>query len=153
MNPRLVREAIENIFSNAIDSMPDGGRLTVKSEEYWLDDKQYALVTVGDTGHGISQKRLAMIFEPFYTSKTAHRRTGLGLASTKKIVEDHNGFISIDSEEGKGTTVRLAFRISPPPEAAPMVPEEDDRQAEETSESVRLRPGTEYSEKRDGACQ
>ena len=136
MNPRLVREAIENIFSNAIDSMPDGGRLTVKSEEYSLDAKRYALITVSDTGPGIPAKRMAMIYEPFYTSKTAHRRIGLGLASTKKIVEDHHGFISIDSEEGKGTTVRLAFRISPMPQSVRMVLAEDEQEAEETSESA-----------------
>lgn len=109
MNSRLVREAIENVISNAVDSMPQGGTLSVTTETYSQADQHYVLVTVGDTGQGISKERLPLIFEPFYTSKSANRRMGLGLASTKKIVEDHNGFIAIESEPGKGTTVRLAF--------------------------------------------
>jgi len=135
MNSRLVREAIENIISNAVDAMPEGGLLTVSSEPYIRHNKQYALVIVKDTGEGIAPERLSLIYEPFYTSKSANRRIGLGLASTKKIVEDHNGFINISSEVGKGTSVQLAFSTSQAPKAKGIVNEAVVEQPEEGYEA------------------
>ena len=105
----MVIEVLENIFLNAIDSMPDGGTLTVTSEK--VDGPGYSkvLIKIQDTGVGISAEQLEKIFEPFYTSKVAEQGTGLGLSITRKIMESLDGKVEIESEEGKGSVVILSL--------------------------------------------
>jgi signal transduction histidine kinase len=109
IDKRLVKEAINNLISNAIDVMPNGGSLTVVTSEDSLSGKNYVTLKVTDTGAGISEENLRMIFEPFFTTKMSKKETGLGLPITKKIVEGHGGFIKVESSVGKGSTFSLFF--------------------------------------------
>jgi len=104
-----LHEAVENLVLNAIDSMPRGGSLTVTTNKEIHDGIPYVYVSVHDSGTGIPEEKLNMIFEPFYTTKVAEKGTGLGLSITKKVVEDHGGFMKVESEVGKGTVFTLYF--------------------------------------------
>jgi signal transduction histidine kinase len=99
-----MREVLQNLLSNAIDSMPKGGTLTVVSKEETIHETPYLSVRITDTGEGIPEDKLRMIFEPFFTTKVLEQGTGLGLAICKKIIEDHGGSIGVESRMGKGTT-------------------------------------------------
>ncbi|MGD0883800.1 MAG: ATP-binding protein [Thermodesulfovibrionales bacterium] len=104
-----VKEAINNLISNAIDAMPNGGTLTATTDEYSVNEKHYVVVKITDTGAGISEDKIGLVFEPFFTTKITKKETGLGLPLTKKIVEGHGGFIRIESTAGKGSTFSLYF--------------------------------------------
>ncbi|MEW6601833.1 MAG: PAS domain S-box protein, partial [Nitrospirota bacterium] len=90
-----LHEAVENLVLNAIDSMPEGGSLTVSTNKEVRDGIPYVYVSVHDSGKGIPEDKLNLIFEPFYTTKVADKGTGLGLSITKKVVEDHGGFMKV----------------------------------------------------------
>jgi signal transduction histidine kinase len=95
-----------NLAGNAADAMGDGGTLTVLTGQAGTS---YA-IEFRDTGHGIPPELRARVFEPFFTHGKKHG-TGLGLAIVKKIVDDHQGAIEIDSEVGKGTSIRLLLPL------------------------------------------
>ncbi len=103
----LVR-VFTNIIGNATKYTPEGGKITVtvKNDEY------YTIASIADTGIGIPQDKLPLIFEPFFRCKGKDekiRGSGLGLTFCKKIMESHNGGIEVSSREGKGTTFMLTF--------------------------------------------
>jgi signal transduction histidine kinase len=98
-----MKQVLLNLFMNAIEAMPSGGILSIRTEP----SGQGAAVKISDTGTGIPKEILRKIFEPFYTTK--QQGTGLGLAIVKRIVEENKGALSVDSEPGKGTTFTLAF--------------------------------------------
>lgn len=102
-------EAIENLVLNALDSMPGGGSLTVTTNKTVHEGIPYVYVSVYDSGTGILEDKLKLIFEPFYTTKILEKGTGLGLSITKKVVEDHGGFIRVESEVGNGSVFTLYF--------------------------------------------
>jgi signal transduction histidine kinase len=104
-----VRIAISNLILNAIDAMPYGGILTVITNVESLGGKNYGALKVMDTGVGIPEEKLAMIYEPFFTKKTTKQEEWLGLPITRKIVEGHGGLIKVDSVVGKGSTFALYF--------------------------------------------
>lgn len=104
-----VKQAINNLISNAIDAMPGGGTLRIRTFMEELYKVNYVAVEISDTGVGIPSEKLDMIFEPFYTTKEIGRGTGLGLSLCKKIIDEHQGLIRIESELGKGTSVKLFF--------------------------------------------
>jgi signal transduction histidine kinase len=109
IHPEHVKQAVGNIINNAIEAMPDGGTLTVSTgleEENGLD---WLTVAISDTGEGMERDSLAYIFEPFHSTKKTGIGTGLGLPISQKIMEEHRGFIRVDSEVGKGTTFKLYF--------------------------------------------
>ena len=106
---KQVMEAINNLISNAIDAMPNGGLLSVTTSKNYLHDKAYVVVKVTDTGMGIPEENIKMIFEPFFSTKVTKKETGLGLSITKKVLELHGGFITVDSKLGKGVTFNLFF--------------------------------------------
>ncbi len=108
-----VREAIENLLSNAIDAMPDGGALSVVTGREVVRDRPYVTVKVKDTGKGIAEENMSKIFEPFFTTKVAVKGTGLGLSITRKIVEEHGGFIKVESKVNAGSTFSLYFPYKP----------------------------------------
>lgn len=109
-----------NLISNAAEAMADGGKVTITTENRYIDkpirgydfveEGDYVVLSVADTGIGISPKDMERIFEPFYTKKVMGRSgTGLGMAVVWGTVKDHNGYIDIQSAEGKGTTILLYF--------------------------------------------
>jgi signal transduction histidine kinase len=109
IDKRQVMEGINNLISNAIDAMQDGGTLTIVTQEKVLRGKNYVTVRITDTGYGISEKNMLLIYEPFFSTKVTKKETGLGLPITKKIIEGHGGFMRIDSRVGKGSTFTLYF--------------------------------------------
>ena len=109
IDKNLLYRAFLNLFVNAVQAMPDGGILTVNSTSAGVDKRKTVVIRITDTGIGIAEEKLALIFTPFYTNK--NRGTGLGLAIAQNIIEEHNGTIEVKSELGKGTT----FIITLPP--------------------------------------
>jgi signal transduction histidine kinase len=109
IDKRQVMEAINNLISNAVDAMHDGGTLTIVTQDKVLRGKNYITIKITDTGCGISEENMLLIFEPFFSTKVTKKETGLGLPITKKIVEGHGGFLRIDSRAGKGSTFTLYF--------------------------------------------
>ncbi len=103
---------LNNMFANALDSMPDGGTFTIYTEKSSLNGKNYVVILISDTGTGISSDHINSIFEPFYTTKLVEQGTGLGLSISKKITEDHGGFIKVASDVETGTTFSLYFPLS-----------------------------------------
>ncbi len=104
-----VRQAVDNLLSNAIDAMPGGGTLTIKTSMDNLYHVDYVAIEVSDTGTGIPKEKINMIFEPFYTTKEIGIGTGLGLSICKKIIDEHNGLIRAENLEGKGTSFKMIF--------------------------------------------
>lgn len=109
VNKNQIIEALLNLFINAIDVMPDGGRLTVRGiveqPEYKKD--RYLALKISDTGPGIARENLPRVFDRYFTTKETG--TGLGLAVVERIVSAHSGTLSVSSEENKGTTFSLYF--------------------------------------------
>jgi two-component system, NtrC family, nitrogen regulation sensor histidine kinase NtrY len=100
-DPELLHRAFQNVVLNAVDAMPGGGTLTLRTSE--LDGK--IRVEIADTGNGLTSEESARLFTPYYTTKP--QGTGLGLAIVQSVVSDHHGTVSISSEEGRGTTIRI----------------------------------------------
>jgi len=97
-DPELLHRALSNLVLNAMDAMPNGGSLTLRT----LRDDGKAVIEVSDTGSGLTREECERIFTPYYTSK--QHGTGLGLAIVQSVVSDHGGRISVQSEPGRGTT-------------------------------------------------
>jgi len=109
-----LRQVFLNLFTNAIDAMPEGGRLTPRVRPGELPGGIPAVVIeVADTGVGIPPELLGRVFDPFFTTKEEGKGTGLGLAICRRIVDQHRGKIEIDSEVGRGTTIRLVLPVRP----------------------------------------
>jgi signal transduction histidine kinase len=103
-----------NLVANAIDAMPNGGRLAFEGEATMHDGAEAVAVRVRDTGSGIPDHVLPRIFEPFYTSKPEGAGTGLGLAITLGIVRDLGGTIEVESQPGIGTSMRVVLPVARP---------------------------------------
>lgn len=103
---------IVNLVSNAVEAMPGGGNLWIRSEFSGRDGMSFLNLCISDSGCGIDEKDLERIQEPFVTTKS--RGTGLGRPVCKKIVEAHNGSMSIRSKVDEGTTVEITLPIQPP---------------------------------------
>jgi signal transduction histidine kinase len=104
-----VRQALNNLISNAVDVMSEGGTIKINASMEELNAVNYVAVEVADTGHGIPEEELTMVFEPFYSSKDIGAGTGLGLSICKKIMDEHNGLIRVESELDKGASFKLLF--------------------------------------------
>lgn len=103
IDPEMVRGALFNLINNAIQAIEGSGTVTISAER----DENFLVIGVKDTGKGISKEDQENIFTPFFTTKDSG--TGLGLPFAKKIAENHNGYIQIESETGQGTQVLLRF--------------------------------------------
>jgi two-component system, cell cycle sensor histidine kinase and response regulator CckA len=114
----LLHQVFMNLCVNARDAMPDGGTLSITSENLVLDENyarmfldaqvgSYVVVTIADTGLGIPPEILDRIFDPFFTTKEVGKGTGLGLSTVLGIVKSHQGFINVYSEMGKGTRFKV----------------------------------------------
>ncbi len=100
-DPEQIRRALRNLVLNALDAMPKGGTLTVRTQQ--LDGK--VTLEVSDSGAGLTTEECERLFTPYYTTK--QHGTGLGLAIVQSVVSDHKGTITVQSEPGKGTTFRI----------------------------------------------
>jgi nitrogen fixation/metabolism regulation signal transduction histidine kinase len=100
-DPDLLHRALQNLVLNAIDAMPQGGELAIRTRN--LDDR--IELSVSDTGSGLTQEECGRLFTPYYTTK--QHGTGLGLAIVQSVVSDHGGKISVESTKEKGTTFRI----------------------------------------------
>ena len=128
-----LQQVLMNLAANARDAMSNGGTLLIETSETYLVNSAalpeevveapYVLITVTDTGEGMSREVLAQVFEPFYSTKDVGSGTGLGLATVYGIVKQSHGYIWVDSEPGRGTTFRVFLprsHASPPPGTDPL---------------------------------
>jgi len=107
-DPDLLRRALENLVLNALDAMPGGGTLTLRTRRR----RDGVTLEVGDTGSGLTPEECSRLFTPYYTSK--QHGTGLGLAIVQSVVSDHGGRISVESQPQRGTTFRVDLPEHPP---------------------------------------
>jgi signal transduction histidine kinase len=105
----LLHRALSNLVLNAMDAMPSGGTLTLRTRR----EGSNAVIEVADTGSGLTREECERIFTPYYTSK--QHGTGLGLAIVQSVVSDHGGRISVHSEPGRGTTFVIELPKNPAP--------------------------------------
>lgn len=123
-DPGLMDQMVSNLAINASEAMPEGGTLTIETQNAVLDDDfckahagakpgLYVLLTISDTGTGMSLETRERIFDPFFSTKPRdyHRGTGLGLSIVKGIVDEHGGYITVESQLGRGATFRIYFPI------------------------------------------
>jgi PAS domain S-box-containing protein len=113
-----LHQVLMNLCVNARDAMPNGGTLTIKAENRYIDEayarmneeggtSTYVVITIADTGVGIPEEIQEQIFDPFFTTKEVGRGTGLGLSTVLGIIKNHNGFVKVYSELGKGTQFKI----------------------------------------------
>ena len=122
-SPVHLSKTVMNLVSNAAEAMPEGGTVLIKAENQYIDrpirgyddveEGDYVILTVSDSGIGIPPEEISQIFEPFYTKKVMGRSgTGLGMAVVWGTVKDHKGYIHVESDLGRGTTFKLYFPIT-----------------------------------------
>ena len=117
-----IEQVLLNLFINAVDAMPGGGKLVLKTMNvdhnnmrgklYDPKPGDYVLLMVTDTGMGMDKETLERIFDPFFTTKEMGRGTGLGLASVYGIIKGHGGYVDVDSKEGHGATFSIFLPAS-----------------------------------------
>jgi PAS domain S-box-containing protein len=146
VDPVQIEQVLMNLAANARDAMPQGGCLRIETSDVRLDDDyadrkqadiptgRYALITVSDNGEGISPANLPHIFEPFYTTKSSDKGTGLGLATVYGIVKQNKAFIWTYSEPTMGTVFKIYL---------PCVDERDKASEIDDSRNVRVAGGSE----------
>ncbi len=113
-----LHQVLMNLVVNARDAMPNGGILSLRAENIFIDENyarmnldatvgSYSVITVADTGIGMKSEVLLRIFEPFFTTKEQGKGTGLGLSTVIGIIKSHGGFVTVESAVGKGTKFRV----------------------------------------------
>ncbi|GEM_PF-798698 len=107
MAPELFEQMLMNLVVNASDAMPEGGKLTIKTEKISNDDK--VKISIRDSGTGMDEETLQHVFEPFFSTKEKGKGTGLGLATVYRIASDSNGVINVNTRKGKGTDIEIVF--------------------------------------------
>ena len=121
-DPQQLEHLLLNICMNANDAMSAGGEFAIATSELILEGRmpvygkmmppgQYVCLTMGDTGIGMSREQVATLFDPFFSTKDAAAGAGLGLSIIYGIVNEHNGFIDVSSEESAGTEIRIYFPV------------------------------------------
>jgi len=118
-----IEQVLMNLATNARDAMPGGGRLAIETGIFEMGEDflrahsygkagTYGLITMTDSGMGMDEKTREKIFEPFFTTKDVGKGTGLGLAMAYGIIKQHNGYINVYSEPGKGTTFKVYLPLT-----------------------------------------
>ncbi len=102
---------IGNLLTNALDSMPNGGKLLIESK-YCKEHDSCVQISISDTGYGIKKNKKDKIFWPFFTTKGEGKGIGLGLAISKRIIEDHGGKINVASIQAVGTTFTVCLSVA-----------------------------------------
>jgi signal transduction histidine kinase len=105
-NAGKLQQVFTNLLLNARDAIPEGGCITLRTT---TSDDDSVIIEVSDTGIGISPENVAKIYDPFFTTKGVGRGTGLGLAVSYGIVQEHSGHIAVQSLPGRGTTFRITL--------------------------------------------
>jgi signal transduction histidine kinase len=119
-DPNHIQQVLVNLCVNARDAMPEGGTVTLSTEEVVISDGpsgtfpdlapgRYAALSVSDHGSGMDEETRSRMFEPFFTTKEVGRGTGLGLATVYGIAEQSGGALRVVTEPGKGTVVTLVL--------------------------------------------
>lgn len=125
-NATQLEQVLLNLCVNARDAMPDGGRIKIEVSNFYADEsfvrrqshaqpQSYVRITVSDTGHGIPRPLRKKIFEPFFTTKGPNKGTGLGLATAVGIIRNHGGFLTLETEEGCGSSFHAFLPASTGP--------------------------------------
>ncbi len=110
-DPKQLNEVFTNLFLNSVDAMPSGGVINIETMNLSpADDELYIKVVFKDQGHGIPENALKKVFDPFYSTKDKNR--GLGLSSVYYIIKKHGGYISVDSQLGRGTTFEILLQAT-----------------------------------------
>lgn len=100
-----IRQVLHNLIGNAVDAMPEGGNISITARQ---ETESFVSIEVADTGHGMSEEVRQKIFTPYFTTK--EKGTGLGMAITAQIIEEHGGEIILESKEGLGTKVKIKIK-------------------------------------------
>ena len=129
-DPDLLHKAFQNLILNALDAMPAGGTLKLRTSE--REDK--VRIEISDTGKGLTPEECSRLFTPYYTTKQLG--TGLGLAIVQSIVSDHRGTISVTSEEGRGSTFRIDLPARQPGTLTKPAAEEKKAQGQEPAQAA-----------------
>ena len=150
-NPTQIEQVLLNFSVNARDAMPDGGRLRLEASNFRVDESfakqhpqakpgNYVRITVSDTGHGIPRPLRKKIFEPFFTTKSPEKGTGLGLATAVGIIRNHGGFLTLDTEEGCGSSFHafLPASLAPAEHRPASTPSAEERQTSGHGETILL---------------
>ena len=122
-DPTQIHQVLMNLCVNARDAMPNGGTLTISTENFDVDEQyarlhldaevgSYVVITVTDTGMGIAPEIIHHIFDPFFTTKDVGKGTGLGLSAVLGIVKSHGGFIDVQSEIEHGSQFKVFLPIN-----------------------------------------
>ena len=113
-----LEQVLFNLIQNAIQAMPKGGVINVKTYKTLIEDvsknQPAGVIEVADNGEGITKENLAKLFEPFFTTKRDKKGTGLGLSMSRMIIQNHKGLLKIESKVNKGTTVRIIIPLVQP---------------------------------------
>src|SRR6202011_2963269 len=102
-----IRRVLQNLVLNALDAMPEGGSLTIRTRA----SNEKVTLEISDSGEGLTPEECERLFTPYYTTK--RHSTGLGLAIVQSVVSDHHGSISVHSDPGRGATFRIDLRTCP----------------------------------------
>ncbi|MBI5049177.1 MAG: GHKL domain-containing protein, partial [Deltaproteobacteria bacterium] len=105
IDPQQMQQILINLLLNAIQSMPQGGKIRIMVGYNGLSDKNFVEVSISDTGCGIPERQMDKIFNPFFTTKATG--TGLGLSIVHRIINEYNGKIIVSSVVGEGTTFQI----------------------------------------------